>query len=143
MGGDTARRIKASYIGFGTDDSADFYEMFTGAMRGIGVYDCMQITVDVRASAQQESAAAPHVAMGSTEGTRQMAHLECSDIILIGGGDAWKTWSRLELTGVHERVRWRYCEGACLVGVGSGATLLGEKGFCWRTARGALPAAPP
>jgi hypothetical protein len=26
-------------------------------------------------------------------------------------------------------VRWRYYEGACLIGVGSGASIIGEKAF--------------
>ena len=111
-------RIKASYIGFGTDDAVEFYEVFVEAMRGIGVYDCMQITCgDLK-----------------TEPTKPMlAHLERSDVVLIGGGDPWKLWTKMDHSGVVEQVRWRYYEGACLVGVGTGAMMIGETAFRWES----------
>ena len=64
------RRIKASYIGFGTDDAVEFYDMFVEAMKAIGIYDCMQITAgDIK-----------------TEPTKPMlAHLERSDVVRCPG----------------------------------------------------------
>jgi hypothetical protein len=35
--------VKASYIGFGTQDNEMFYQIFVDAMEQIGVYDCMMI----------------------------------------------------------------------------------------------------
>eukprot|EP01052_Picozoa_sp_SAG31_P014963 SAG31_NODE_947_length_10828_cov_3.713953_8_plen_255_part_00 len=108
--------IKASYVGFGTDDAPEYFQLFVEAMKGIGIYDCLQITAgDIK-----------------TEPTKPMlAHLERSDVVVIGGGDPWKLWTKMEMTGVHEQIRWRYYEGACIVGIGTGAMVLGEKGFRW------------
>lgn len=50
-------------------------------------------------------------------------------MILIGGGDPYKTWRVLEDTYVGEQIRWRYYDGAVILGVGEGAMLLGQKAW--------------
>lgn len=38
-------------------------------------------------------------------------------------------WKILEETWMGEKVKWRYYDGAVLIGVGCGATYLGQKGW--------------
>ena len=125
------RRIKAAYIGFGTDDAPEFYAMFVEAMKCIGIYDCLQITAG---DTKREPTKA------------QLAHLERADVVLIGGGDPWKTWTKMELTGVHEQVCWRYRKtrliftrlyGGCMVVLTTSSSLL--RAGALAVLRGRLP----
>eukprot|EP00747_Dinoflagellata_sp_TGD_P181947 gnl/TRDRNA2_/TRDRNA2_35973_c0_seq1.p1 gnl/TRDRNA2_/TRDRNA2_35973_c0~~gnl/TRDRNA2_/TRDRNA2_35973_c0_seq1.p1 ORF type:complete len:938 (+),score=178.09 gnl/TRDRNA2_/TRDRNA2_35973_c0_seq1:65-2878(+) len=105
--------VKASYIGFGTNDEPDFYELFKQAMAQIGVVLCRQIH--------------------NPPNRFELAHLEQSDVILVGGGDRKRLWETLgtDLGGnaVAEHVRWRYLSGAVVIAVGEAMSLLGEKSW--------------
>jgi cyanophycinase-like exopeptidase len=103
--------VKATYVGFGTDDNEDFYGMFVEAMGLVGIAksDCRQVH--------------------GTPSSEEKSHLEASDVILIGGGDPYKIWRLLEDTYVGEQIRWRYYNGAVIIGVGEGAMILGQKAW--------------
>ena len=58
--------------------------------------------------------------------------MEQADIICLAvaeGADVHEAWHELEESYVSEQIRWRYYDGACLIGVGKGASLLGLKGY--------------
>lgn len=105
--------VKASYIGFGTDNNDDFYEVFKRAMLQIGITLCRQIH--------------------NPPNRFELAHLEQSDLILVGGGDRKRLWEALgtDLGGsaVAEHVKWRYYQGAVVVALGEAMSLLGEKSW--------------
>ena len=64
---------------------------------------------------------------------RSLAHLEESDIIVIGDGDNIERWWPIFHDGpdtVMDRVKWRYYLGAVVLGIGFGAMVLGLK--WWR-----------
>ena len=58
-----------------------------------------------------------------------MAHLERSDVILVAGGDMQKGWKVLDDTYIGEKLKWRYYDGAVLIGVGAGASYLGARSW--------------
>ncbi len=69
--------MKASFIGFASGDDKNFYDMFVQSMEQIDIFDCMQIS--------------------SKPTNRQKAHLERSDLVVIGGGDMALGWQTLEV----------------------------------------------
>lgn len=105
--------VKASYIGFGTEDDSDLYEVFKKAMAQIGVVLCRQIH--------------------NPPSRFELAHLEQSDLVLVGGGDRKRLWETLGTdlgtNAVAEHVKWRYLQGAVVVAVGTAMSLLGEKSW--------------
>ena len=107
--------IRATYIGYCNGEDEEQWKIFVTGMHGIGIRSLKWLK------------------LGRTS-ARQLAHLEESDLILIAGGDMVNTAKCFDLLvdgkhAVGERVKWRYWSGAVLVGVGSGAQLLGQKYF--------------
>ena len=74
-----------------------------------------------------------------------LANLEQADVVVLGDGEcheaAWRAMNDGP-DGIAERIRWRYYHGAVLLGVGSGAMLLGKHGHA-RKPPPPPPAAPP
>eukprot|EP00756_Hemistasia_phaeocysticola_P045253 Hpha_TRINITY_DN19010_c0_g1::TRINITY_DN19010_c0_g1_i1::g.138283::m.138283 len=106
--------VKASYIGAANGDIPEFFSAFVDVMKVIGIEDCKHIHPD--------------------PSPEERAHLEQSDIILLAGGDLEKGWKALanvdgSSTYLGESLRWRYYDGAVLIGVAEGATLLGQKAW--------------
>lgn len=115
--------VKASYIGFGTEDSPNLYDEFKHAMAQIGVVLCRQI----------------HHPPNRFE----IAHLEQSDLIFVGGGNRRRLWETLgtDLASntVAEHVKWRYLQGAVVIAVGEAMTLLGDKSWYPLEGKGVVP----
>jgi len=105
--------VKASYIGFGTNDDPTLYDLFKEAMAKIGVVLCRQI----------------HHPPNRFE----LAHLEQSDLIYVGGGDRKRLWETLGTdigsSETAEHVKWRYLCGAVVIAVGEAMSLLGTKSW--------------
>ncbi|CAE8591790.1 unnamed protein product [Polarella glacialis] len=88
-------RWKASYIGFGTRDAPEGYELFKQAMAEIGVVLCRQIHYPL-AQHQTDMSFGKQRCAGMREPNRfELAHLEQSDLILVGGGDRRRLWETL------------------------------------------------
>ena len=108
--------VRASYIGACSADDPSRYETFVTAMRSIDITRCMHVNATAPAA-------------------RGLAHLEQSDLIVIGDGPQVKeAWDLLVhgAVGLLERVKWRYYCGAVIVGIGTGAAFLGQR---WWTGR--------
>eukprot|EP01012_Entosiphon_sulcatum_P057251 TRINITY_DN8098_c0_g1_i1.p1 TRINITY_DN8098_c0_g1~~TRINITY_DN8098_c0_g1_i1.p1 ORF type:complete len:677 (-),score=127.92 TRINITY_DN8098_c0_g1_i1:9-2039(-) len=99
--------VKASYVGALSNDEPKYYEVFVAAMAQIGITDCMMIH--------------------KNPSKRERAHLEQSDLVLIGGGSIKNEWLSLEHTYLGESIKWRFYEGAVLIGIAEGASVLGNK----------------
>jgi cyanophycinase len=99
---------KAAYIGASNGDAPEFYEIFREAMRSIAIVDCRHI----HASFTEEDA----------------RFLDEADLLLLAGGDVATGWDAINRTGIAERIRSRYQEGATLIGVSAGAIQLGLYG---------------
>ena len=103
--------VRATYIGRCNDEDPAAYQRFVNAMRSIDVHKCVHLKVEKPSA-------------------RALAHLEESDIVVIGDGPhvnkAWEVMSHGEGC-IIERVKWRYYCGAVLVGIGKGAQILGER----------------
>eukprot|EP00927_Polykrikos_kofoidii_P055902 TRINITY_DN50088_c0_g1_i1.p1 TRINITY_DN50088_c0_g1~~TRINITY_DN50088_c0_g1_i1.p1 ORF type:complete len:939 (-),score=205.92 TRINITY_DN50088_c0_g1_i1:19-2814(-) len=107
--------VRASYIGFGKSelDSDEGFELFKTAAAQIGVVLCRHI----------------HYPPNRFE----IAHLEQSDLILVDGGDRKKLWTTLggdhTSSEIAEHVKWRYLQGAVVIGIGEAMSLLSEKSW--------------
>lgn len=99
----------AAYIGASNGDDPAFFGIFEAAMDLVGAGDRRM----VRAGFAPDD----------------VAFLESADIILLAGGDPALGWRAMEVGGVVQLIRERYCAGAVLIGVSAGAVLLGEKGW--------------
>ena len=104
--------VRATFIGANSKEEPTHYETFVKAMALIDVTRCEHL-----------KAASP---------TRKaLAHLEQSDIVVLGDGphvdEAWLNIGECSSCGLLERIRWRYYCGAVMIGVGTGAMLLGKK----------------
>ena len=104
--------VRATFIGANSKEDPTHYETFVKAMALIDVTRCEHL-----------KAASP---------TRKaLAHLEQSDIVVLGDGphvdEAWLNIGECSSCGLLERIRWRYYCGAVMIGVGTGAMLLGKK----------------
>jgi hypothetical protein len=100
---------KAAYLGASSDDEPAFYEIFVGAMDGIGigVRDCRHI-----------------LASPSAE---DRVFLDDADLILLAGGDVERGLAAFHASGLHHALLARYAAGAVLLGVSAGAVQLGLK----------------
>ena len=105
--------VRATFIGANSREDASHYESFVKAMALIDVTRCVHLK-----------------AAGLKESSRALAHLEQSDIIVLGDGphvrEAWYNIGDGCLIGLLDRIKWRYYCGAILLGVGTGAMLLGK-----------------
>ncbi len=102
-------QLKAAYLGASNGDVADYYEIFVGAMEGIGV--C--VTRMIR----------------SAPSDADRAFLDEADLILLAGGDIARGWAVFQETGMHKAIVARYGAGAVLMGISAGAVQLGQRGF--------------
>ena len=102
-------RPKAAYIGASNGDRPEFYELFKGAMEGVGIQDCRMIP-----SEPSES---------------DLTFFDEAHLILLAGGDVRQGWRTLKRNGLQSRLIERYYTGAVLMGVSAGAVQLGMHGF--------------
>ena len=100
---------KAAYVGAANGDRPEFYELFRGAMEGIGITDCRMIP--------------------SEPSDEDRAFFDEADLILLAGGDVREGWRVLKRNGLQSKVIERYYTGAVLMGVSAGAVQLGMHGF--------------
>lgn len=101
--------LTAAYIGASNGDRREFYEIFEGALDGIGITDRRMID--------------------SSFGPQDRAFLERADLIVLAGGDVRLGWNTFEATGMKDVILDRHAHGAVLVGVSAGAVQLGRYGI--------------
>lgn len=106
--GKAAPLLKAAYLGASNGDVRDYYEIFVGAMEGIGVRACRMIP--------------------SAPSADDRAFLDEADLILLAGGDTERGWKVFQDTGLHTAIVARYGAGAVLMGISAGAVQLGQLG---------------
>ncbi len=112
---DRARRLlgsaepRAAYVGASNGDRPEFYQLFQGAMEGIGVSDCRMIPE--RPSADD------------------LEFFDQADLILLAGGDVERGWRAFESNGLKQKVAERYHAGALLIGISAGAVQIGLHGY--------------
>lgn len=99
---------KAAYVGASNGDRPEFYELFRGAMDGIGIADCCHVPADPSA--------------------RDLEFFDAAHLILLSGGDPLAGWMAFGRSGLRQKVIERYYAGALLVGVSAGAVQLGLSG---------------
>ncbi len=99
---------KAAYLGASNGDRPEFYQLFCGAMEGIGVTDCRMIP--------------RRPAAGDLE------FFDRADLILLAGGDVERGWLTFESNGLKEKIAERYDAGALLIGISAGAVQIGLHG---------------
>lgn len=102
-------QLKAAYLGASNGDVPDYYEIFVGAMEGIGVGACRMIP--------------------SAPSDADRAFLDEADLILLAGGDIARGWAVFAETGMQRAIVARYGAGAVLLGISAGAVQLGQRGF--------------
>ncbi len=100
---------KAAYVGASNGDRPEFYELFRGAMEGVGVTETRMIP--------SEPAAA------------DLDFFAAADLILLAGGDVRRGWRTMKRNGVARGLIERYYGGALLIGVSAGAVQLGLHGW--------------
>lgn len=96
---------RAAYLGASSGDEPAYYEIFVGAMEGIGVRTCR------------------HIPATPTEDDR--AFLDQADLILLAGGDVERGLSAFHASGIHRTILARHAAGTVLLGVSAGAVQLG------------------
>lgn len=116
--------IRASYIGAFNEEDPAAYESFVEAMALIDVFKCMHV------KAKPVHPLAVKKAPGPGPSAKALAHLEQSDIVVLGDGPfvdhAW--WALAEgQDGLLDRIKWRYYCGAVLVGLGTANQFLGKR----------------
>jgi hypothetical protein len=103
--------VRATYIGICNDEDPERYKVVVDALETIDVHHVMHLKAEKPT-------------------WRQLAHLEESDIVVIGDGDkigeAWNLFQNGG-EGLLERVKWRYYTGGVLIGIGNGAQFLGQR----------------
>ncbi|MCY7293920.1 Type 1 glutamine amidotransferase-like domain-containing protein [Alteromonas sp. a30] len=97
---------KAAYIGASNGDIDEYYQLFTAAMSGIGVTNCMKIH--------------------SQPTPEEKAFVASADIILLAGGDVFAGIDAFEASGLDNIICNRYEKGAVLIGISAGAIQLGR-----------------
>ncbi|MCH9650986.1 MAG: Type 1 glutamine amidotransferase-like domain-containing protein [Deltaproteobacteria bacterium] len=100
---------KAAYVGASNGDQPEFYQLFQGAMSGVGIDQCRMIPTE------------------PTEA--DLAFLDQADWILLAGGDPMLGWKSFLRNGLHQKIPERYYSGALLTGVSAGAMQLGLHGI--------------
>ncbi len=99
----------AAYVGASNGDRPEFYQLFRGAMEGIGVSDCRMIP--------------------ERPSPEDLDFFDRADLILLAGGDVERGWQAFEANGQEGRVTERYHAGALLIGISAGAVQLGLHGY--------------
>ncbi len=100
---------KAAYVGASNGDAPEFYQLFEGAMDGIGIGDCRQIP--------------------SEPSAEDLEFFDTADLILLAGGDVERGWRTFEQNGLKQKLVERYYTGALLFGISAGAVQLGLYGW--------------
>ena len=104
--------IKATFVGANGKDDPEEYKQFVAAMAQIDVTRCCHLKIT-----------------DTIPTARALAHLEQSDIVVLGDGPhvqkAWWNMNEASTCALVDRIKWRYYCGAVMVGVGTGAMLLG------------------
>ena len=101
--------LRAAYLGASNGDVPDFYELFSGAMEGVGISRCRMIP--------------------SRPSDEDRAWLASAHVILLAGGDPLLGWETFQKNGVEPLLRARYREGAVLMGISAGAMQLGTRAW--------------
>jgi hypothetical protein len=96
---------KAAYLGASNGDEPAYYEIFVGAMEGIGVRQCR------------------HIPAVPSDDDR--AFLDAANLVLLAGGDVARGLAAFHASGIHRSVLARHEAGAVLLGVSAGAVQLG------------------
>ncbi len=96
---------KCAYVGAANGDQLEFYDLFRGAMEGVGLRDCRMIP--------------------SEPAEDDLAFFDEAELILLAGGDVRRGWQVFQDNGLSQKVIERYYTGALLVGVSAGAVQLG------------------
>jgi cyanophycinase len=96
---------KAAYIGASNEDRPEFYELFVGAMAGIGVVDCRMAPTQLS--------------------DEDRAFIAEAGLILLAGGDVERGWRAFEQNGLKELMARKRYDGCLLIGVSAGAVQLG------------------
>jgi hypothetical protein len=96
---------KAAYLGASNGDLPEYYDLFVGAMEGIGIRATRMI---------------PARPSGADR-----AFLEEADLILLAGGDPARGSRAFQESGLAERILARYAAGVVLIGISAGAMQLG------------------
>lgn len=96
---------KAAYVGASNGDQPEFYELFVGAMAGIGVTDCRHVPAEPC--------------------DEDLEFFDRADLVLLAGGDVERGWRAFEQSGLQHKVIERYYGGALLIGISAGAIQLG------------------
>jgi cyanophycinase len=108
---------KAAYVGASNGDQPEFFDLFQGAMAGIGWEDCRMIPSE------------------PTE--EDLEYFDEADLVLLAGGDVRQGWRAFKKNGLKQKIIERYYAGAVLVGVSAGAVQLGLRGS-WEDEKGVL-----
>ena len=103
------RELKAAYLGASNGDRLEFFELFRGAMEGVGVTQCRMIP--------------------SQPTAEDLTFLDEAHWILLAGGDPKLGWQSFLRSGLHQKIPERYYAGALLTGVSAGAMQLGLHGI--------------
>lgn len=101
--------LKAAYVGASNGDQPEFYQLFQGAMAGVGISQCRMIP--------------------SKPTKADLAFVDQADWILLAGGDPRLGWESFLRNGLHQKIPERYYSGALLTGVSAGAMQLGLHGI--------------
>ena len=100
---------KAAYVGASNGDQPEYYELFRGAMQGIGVTTCRMIPAEPSET--------------------DLDFFAEADLVLLAGGDVRRGWRAFRANGLKEKLIERYYGGAVLMGVSAGAVQLGLYGW--------------
>ena len=103
---------KAAYVGASNGDRPEFFDLFRGAMEGVGITDCRMIPTE--------------------PDDEDREYFEEADLILLAGGDVRMGWRALKRNGLQSKIIERYYTGAVLMGVSAGAVQLGMHGIIER-----------
>lgn len=99
----------AAYVGASNGDRPEFFELFRGAMAGIGITQCRHIPAE------------PSPA--------DLDFFDEAHLILLAGGDVSLGWRAMRRSGLHSKILERYYGGAVLIGLSAGAIQLGHWGL--------------
>jgi len=104
-----ASEPKAAYVGASNGDQPEFFDLFRGALEGIGWKDCRMIPTE--------------------PADEDLEYFDEADLVLLAGGDVRLGWRAFKKNGLRQKLIERYYGGAVLAGVSAGAVQLGMRGF--------------
>ncbi len=101
--------MTAAYIGASNNDQAEYFGIFTAAMKQIDLTNCRHIP------AKPDS--------------EDYAFLRTADLVLLSGGDTKLGWDAISNSELQQKIVECYHNGAVLVGISAGAVQLGLRGW--------------